>query len=291
MGEMNAPHLSEKLKELGITVRQLKTGTPVRLDGKTIDFSQLEEQKGDEKPAKFSFTNTPPLTDQMSCWITYTNQQVHDILRTGFEKSPMFQGRIKGVGPRYCPSIEDKIERFAERDRHQLFLEPEGRFTHEYYLNGFSSSLPEEVQKKALEEINGLQNAKIIRPGYAIEYDFFDPLQLKSNLESKIIKNLFIAGQLNGTTGYEEAACQGLLAGINAHLSIHEKEPVILKRSEAYIGVLIDDLKPKTIAMAINRLLNDDALYRRLQQNCLQAREVYNWENEEKKLVEFYKQL
>jgi len=247
MGEMNAPFLSDKIKNYGITVRQLKTGTPVRLDGRTIDFSLMTEQKGDEKPAKFSFTNTPSLTNQLSCWITYTNLSVHDILRTGFEQSPMFQGRIKGVGPRYCPSIEDKIERFAERDRHQLFLEPEGRYTNEYYLNGFSSSLPEDIQKKALAKIKGLQNAKIIKPGYAIEYDFFDPLQLKVNLESKIISNLFIAGQLNGTTGYEEAACQGLLAGINAHLAIQEKESVVLKRSEAYIGVLIDDLTTKGV--------------------------------------------
>jgi tRNA uridine 5-carboxymethylaminomethyl modification enzyme len=247
MGEPNAPYLSDKLADLGLSVKQLKTGTPVRLDGRTIDFSVMEEQKGDENPAKFSFTQTPKLYDQLSCWIVYTNQQVHDVLRTGFDKSPMFQGRIKGVGPRYCPSIEDKIDRFSDKERHQLFLEPEGRNTNEYYLNGFSSSLPEDVQAEALKHIPGLQHAHILKPGYAIEYDYFDPLDIYPSLESKKIANLYIAGQLNGTTGYEEAACQGLLAGINAHRAIQEQEPVILSRSEAYIGVLTDDLTTKGV--------------------------------------------
>ena len=247
MGEANVPHLSNNLAELGLTVKKLKTGTPVRLDGRTIDFSVMEEQKGDENPVRFSFTKTPKLQNQLSCWIVYTHKQVHDILRTGFEKSPMFQGRIKGVGPRYCPSIEDKINRFSDRDRHQLFLEPESRNTHEYYLNGFSSSLPEEIQAEALQYIPGLKNAHILKPGYAIEYDYFDPLEINPSLESKIIPNLYIAGQLNGTTGYEEAACQGLLAGINAHRAIKNLEPIVLSRSEAYIGVLIDDLTTKGV--------------------------------------------
>ena len=247
IGESASFLLSDQLKERGIRVQKLKTGTPVRIDGRTIDFSKMTEQPGDEPPASFSFTGTPPLTQQCSCWITYTNQAVHDILQTGFEQSPMFQGRIQGVGPRYCPSIEDKIVRFAERDHHQLFLEPEGRNTVEYYLNGFSSSLPEEVQVNAMHLIPGLEQAEIFRPGYAIEYDYFDPMQLQLTLESKCVGHLYLAGQVNGTTGYEEAACQGLMAGINAHRSIHNQEPLILSRSQAYIGVLIDDLVTKGI--------------------------------------------
>ena len=247
IGEQNSLHISDQLKEYGVTVKQLKTGTPVRVDARTVNFDALEEQRGDEKPAKFSYTDTPELIEQRSCWIAYTNTTVHDILKTGFDFSPMFQGRIKGVGPRYCPSIEDKIDRFSERDRHQLFFEPEGRHTYEYYLNGFSSSLPEEVQIKALHHIKGFENAKVLRPGYAIEYDYFDPTELNHTLESKKIKNLYFAGQINGTTGYEEAACQGLMAAINAHLAIQEKEPLILKRTEAYIGVLIDDLINKGV--------------------------------------------
>ena len=247
LGEMASFGISNQLREAGITVKQLKTGTPVRIDGRTIDFAKTEEQKGDEHPGKFSFTNTKTLRDQLSCHITYTNEKENSILRKGFGASPMFQGRIKGVGPRYCPSIEDKIERFSDRDRHQLFLEPEGRNTYEYYLNGFSSSLPEEIQIEALHHIPGLENANIIKPGYAIEYDYFDPTQLQFSLESKLIKNLYFAGQINGTTGYEEAAGQGLIAGINAHLAIKDKEPLILKRTQAYIGVLIDDLVTKGI--------------------------------------------
>lgn len=247
IGESASFSLSDQLQERGIRVQKLKTGTPVRIDGRTIDFSKMTEQPGDEPPASFSFTDTPALTQQCSCWITYTNKAVHDVLQTGFEKSPMFQGRIQGVGPRYCPSIEDKIVRFAERDRHQLFLEPEGRNTVEYYLNGFSSSLPEEVQVKAMHLIPGLEKAEIFRPGYAIEYDFFDPMQLHFSLESKCVRHLYLAGQVNGTTGYEEAACQGLMAGINAHRSIHGQDPVVLSRAQAYIGVLIDDLVTKGV--------------------------------------------
>lgn len=247
MGESASLSLSDQIQEQGVSVRKLKTGTPVRIDGRTVDFSKMIEQPGDENPGHFSFTSTPVLQNQLSCWITYTNEYVHEILRTGFEKSPMFQGRIQGVGPRYCPSIEDKIVRFADRDHHQLFLEPEGNHTVEYYLNGFSSSLPEDVQIAAMHFIPGLEKAEVFRPGYAIEYDFFEPTQLHYSLESKIIPNLFLAGQVNGTTGYEEAACQGLMAGINAHLSAHNKEPFVLSRSQAYIGVLIDDLVTKGV--------------------------------------------
>ncbi len=247
LGESASFGLSEQLKNCGITTRKLKTGTPVRIDGRTIDFAKLIEQKGDDKPTQFSFTQTPPLQNQLSCWISYTNETVHDILRTGFDASPLFQGRIKGVGPRYCPSIEDKIERFSDRNRHQLFLEPEGKDTYEYYLNGFSSSLPEEIQLKALKYIPGLENAVVIKPGYAIEYDYFDPTQLHFSLESKILANLYLAGQVNGTTGYEEAGGQGLIAGINASLATKNQEPLVLKRTEAYIGVLIDDLVTKGV--------------------------------------------
>ena len=247
IGESASFTLSDQLKERGILTKKLKTGTPVRIDGRTVDFSKMEEQPGEENPGRFSFTNTPPLHRQLSCWITYTNEQVHQVLQKGFEKSPMFQGRIQGVGPRYCPSIEDKIVRFADRTRHQLFLEPEGRHTNEYYLNGFSSSLPEEIQVEALHLIPGLEKAEIYRPGYAIEYDYFDPTQLHFSLESKVVKNLYLAGQVNGTTGYEEAACQGLMAGINAHLSLMGQEPLVITRSQAYIGVLIDDLVTKGV--------------------------------------------
>ncbi len=247
IGESASYNISEQLLECGICTKKLKTGTPVRIDGRTVDFSQMEEQPGDENPGHFSYQDIPIPFQQKSCWITYTNEEVHNVLRKGFDKSPMFQGRIQGVGPRYCPSIEDKIVRFSERDRHQLFLEPEGDNTIEYYLNGFSSSLPEEIQVEALHLIPGLHKAEIFRPGYAIEYDYFDPLQLHSSLESKCVQNLFLAGQVNGTTGYEEAACQGLMAGINAHQSIHGLPPVVLSRSQAYIGVLIDDLITKGV--------------------------------------------
>lgn len=247
IGEKAALGLTENLKELGFEASRLKTGTPVRVDGRSLNFDRMEEQGGDEDPQKFSFTNTPKLTKQKSCYITYTNQKVHDILRTGFDKSPLFTGRIKGRGPRYCPSIEDKIERFSDKTRHQLFVEPEGWTTAEYYLNGFSSSLPEDIQYKALIEIPGFENARIFRPGYAIEYDYFPPLQLNDTLETKLIENLYFAGQINGTTGYEEAAAQGLMAGINAHLKVHDLPAFVLKRSEAYIGVLIDDLITKGV--------------------------------------------
>lgn len=247
IGESASFVLSDQLKDCGIRTQKLKTGTPVRIDGRTVDFSKMEEQPGEDNPGRFSFSNTSQLHRQLSCWITYTNEEVHKVLQKGFEKSPMFQGRIQGVGPRYCPSIEDKIVRFAERTRHQLFLEPEGRNTNEYYLNGFSSSLPEDIQVEAMHLIPGLEKAEIFRPGYAIEYDYFDPTQLQYSLESKVIKNLYLAGQVNGTTGYEEAACQGLMAGINAHLSIVGQEPLILTRSQAYIGVLIDDLVTKGV--------------------------------------------
>lgn len=244
MAEKAATGITEQLVQLGFESDRLKTGTPPRLDGRSLDYSKMEEQKGDDEIVGFSYLKTNKIKpeQQKSCWITYTNTTVHDILKTGFEKSPMFQGRIQGTGPRYCPSIEDKINRFADRDRHQLFVEPEGFNTVEIYVNGFSSSLPEEVQYEALRTVPGFENARMFRPGYAIEYDFFPPTQLTYTLETKLISNLFFAGQINGTTGYEEAACQGLMAGINAHQKAFAKEPFALKRSEAYIGVLIDDL-------------------------------------------------
>lgn len=242
MAEKSSVGITEQLIEWGFESDRLKTGTPARIDGRSLDYSKMEEQPGDEEMIGFSFNDVPKPQNQRSCWITYTNPEVHEILRTGFSKSPMYQGRIQGTGPRYCPSIEDKVSRFAERDRHQIFVEPEGWNTIEIYVNGFSSSLPEEIQLKALRKIKGFENCKMFRPGYAIEYDYFPPTQLKFNLETKLIKNLFFAGQINGTTGYEEAACQGLMAGMNAHLNINNQEPFILKRNEAYIGVLIDDL-------------------------------------------------
>ena len=244
VAERAATGITEQLVSLGFESARLKTGTPPRIDGRSLDYSKMEEQKGDEEIVGFSYLEKPSLKakDQKSCWITYTNQEVHDVLKTGFESSPMFQGRIHGTGPRYCPSIEDKINRFAERERHQLFVEPEGWNTVEIYVNGFSTSLPEEVQLKALRKVPGFENCKMFRPGYAIEYDFFPPTQLTISLETKRVKNLFFAGQINGTTGYEEAACQGLMAGINAHLKINDENPFIIKRSEGYIGVLIDDL-------------------------------------------------
>lgn len=244
-GEKSATGITEQLVELGFESGRMKTGTPPRVDGRSLDYSKMEEQWGDEKRGRFSYTNVELPTEQRCCWITYTNSEVHETLKEGFEKSPMFTGRIKGLGPRYCPSIEDKINRFAERDRHQIFVEPEGWNTVEIYVNGFSTSLPEDVQYRALTKIPGFENAKMFRPGYAIEYDFFPPTQLGLTLETKKIKNLYFAGQINGTTGYEEAACQGFMAGINAHLKINEKEELILKRAESYIGVLIDDLVTK----------------------------------------------
>lgn len=247
VAEKAASGITEQLVELGFESDRLKTGTPPRIDGRSLDYSKMEIQNGDEEIVGFSFTDTPKLNpkQQRCCWITYTNTKVHDILKTGFDRSPMFTGRIDGVGPRYCPSIEDKINRFAERDRHQLFVEPEGWNTVEIYVNGFSTSLPEEVQYEALRNVPGFENARMFRPGYAIEYDYFPPTQLKHTLETKLIDNLFFAGQINGTTGYEEAACQGLMAGINAHLKVQEKDGLVLQRSEAYIGVLIDDLISK----------------------------------------------
>ncbi|MGE0589081.1 MAG: tRNA uridine-5-carboxymethylaminomethyl(34) synthesis enzyme MnmG [Cyclobacteriaceae bacterium] len=244
-GEKAATGLTEQLVNLGFESGRMKTGTPPRIDGRSLDYSKMEEQPGDESPSKFSFTDTTTLKEQRSCWITYTNHDVHEELEKGFDKSPMFQGRIQGLGPRYCPSIEDKINRFADKDRHQIFVEPEGWNTIEIYVNGFSTSLPEDIQYKALTKIPGFENAKMFRPGYAIEYDYFPPTQLKRSLETQLVDNLYFAGQINGTTGYEEAACQGLMAGINAHNKINEKEPLVLKRSEAYIGVLIDDLVNK----------------------------------------------
>jgi tRNA uridine 5-carboxymethylaminomethyl modification enzyme len=247
MGEVASKGITESLVGLGFEASRMKTGTPVRIDGRTIDFSKLEEQPGDEVPGKFSFTDTPALSKQRSCYLAFTSQEVHDILRTGFTRSPMFTGRIEGIGPRYCPSIEDKIDRFSDKNQHQLFVEPEGWTTIEYYLNGFSSSLPEEVQYAALRKIPGFENAKVFRPGYAIEYDYFPPVQLKYTLETKLVENLYFAGQINGTTGYEEAASQGLVAGINAHRKLSGESDFILRRSDAYIGVLIDDLITKGV--------------------------------------------
>lgn len=244
-GEKSAHGITEQLIELGFESGRMKTGTPPRIDGRSLDYSRMEIQHGDEVPQRFSYTETPLIERQLPCHITYTSDEVHDTLKEGFSRSPMFNGRIQGLGPRYCPSIEDKINRFADKDRHQLFVEPEGWNTCEIYVNGFSSSLPEDVQYKALKKVPGFENMKMFRPGYAIEYDYFPPVQLDLSLETKLVKNLFFAGQINGTTGYEEAACQGLIAGVNAHLAINEQEPFILKRSEAYIGVLIDDLVNK----------------------------------------------
>jgi tRNA uridine 5-carboxymethylaminomethyl modification enzyme len=241
-GEKAAHGITEQLVELGFESGRMKTGTPPRIDGRSIHYDRMEVQDGDENPGRFSYTDTPPIQHQIPCHITYTNDKVHDVLRTGFDQSPMFQGRIQGRGPRYCPSIEDKIERFADKERHQLFVEPEGRNTIEIYVNGFSSSLPEDVQYKALRLIPGFEDVKMFRPGYAIEYDYFPPTQLKMSLETHLVQGLFFAGQINGTTGYEEAACQGLMAGINAARYVQELEPFILSRSDAYIGVLIDDL-------------------------------------------------
>ena len=247
MGEVASHGISEQLAESGFEVKRLKTGTPVRIDGRTIDFGKLIEQKGDDEVVGFSYTEPFRIAKQRSCWIAHTSLKVHETLRKGFKYSPMFNGRIKGVGPRYCPSIEDKIERFSGKDSHQLFVEPEGWTTQEYYLNGFSSSLPDYIQYEALRQIEGFENAKIFRPGYAIEYDYFPPTQLYHTLETRIVKGLYFAGQINGTTGYEEAACQGMMAGINASLAIKDHEPLILKRTEAYIGVLIDDLVNKGV--------------------------------------------
>lgn len=245
IGERSSKNLTESLKEFGLESNRMKTGTPVRVDGRTLDFSKMTEQPGDEIPGKFSFLDTPKLEKQRSCYLAFTSEEVHEVLKTGFSKSPLFTGRIKGTGPRYCPSIEDKIERFADKERHQLFIEPEGWNTVEYYVNGFSSSLPEDVQFNALRKVKGFEKARFFRPGYAIEYDYFPPHQLSFSLESNVIENLYLAGQINGTTGYEEAAAQGFMAGINAHLKLQELLPFVLKRSEAYIGVLIDDLITK----------------------------------------------
>ncbi|MCH2229432.1 MAG: tRNA uridine-5-carboxymethylaminomethyl(34) synthesis enzyme MnmG [Crocinitomicaceae bacterium] len=244
-GERAATGITEELVQLGFETGRMKTGTPPRVDGRSLDYAKMEEQFGDENPSKFSYSDTKPLSNQRSCYITYTNPETHEMLKEGFDRSPMFNGAIKSSGPRYCPSIEDKINRFADRDRHQIFVEPEGWNTVEIYVNGFSTSLPEEIQVKAMQMIPGFEQAKMFRPGYAIEYDYFPPTQLKHTLETKIIDGLYFAGQINGTTGYEEAACQGLMAGINAHRKVNSQDPFILGRSEAYIGVLIDDLITK----------------------------------------------
>jgi tRNA uridine 5-carboxymethylaminomethyl modification enzyme len=244
-GEPAAKGITEQLVELGFDQGRMKTGTPPRVDGRSLDFSKMIVQPGDDHPARFSYTETPLLTHQRDCFMTHTSQEVHDLLKEGFDRSPMFNGRIQSIGPRYCPSIEDKIDRFKEKDAHQIFVEPEGWNTVEIYVNGFSTSLPEDVQYKALKRVKGFENVKFFRPGYAIEYDYFPPTQLKLTLETKLVEGLFFAGQINGTTGYEEAAAQGLMAGLNAHQKVHEKEEVVLKRDEAYIGVLIDDLITK----------------------------------------------
>ena len=299
MGEVASHGISEQLKEVGFEVKRLKTGTPVRIDGRTIDFSKLMEQKGDEEVVGFSFTEPFKINKQKSCWIAHTSLKVHETLRKGFKYSPMFNGRIQGVGPRYCPSIEDKIERFSSKDSHQLFVEPEGWTTEEYYLNGFSSSLPDYIQYEALRQIEGFENAKIFRPGYAIEYDYFPPDQLYHSLETRRIHGLYFAGQINGTTGYEEAACQGLMAGINASLTLKDKEPLVLTRYEAYIGVLIDDLITKGVdepyrmftSRAEHRILlrqdNADArLTERSYQLCLAKEDRYKKYQEKRQKVE-----